>query len=319
MITRKFFIFFTAMLLTLVLLPFSSFAEEQPIKVFVSKDQINFDVNPIIEEGTTLVQFRPLFEKFGLKVDWNDDTKTVTGTRGKFKVELTIDSKIAKINGVNKELAIAPTIVDGSTLVPLRFIGEATERDVLWSGATRTIKINNSIASTMSLALTSGLLKYEGAVSNNLAKGQGKLTLNGEVWYEGSFQDGHLNGKGKVIFSKDTYYEGDFLNDRPHGKGVNYIQGKLFYEGDWKNGKMDGIGKAYNPGDATILYEGEFSNNAPNGKGKLYDNGDIYEGEVKYGKPDGIGKTINKEGKTIQEGTFSEGKLVKKLEMSEKH
>jgi hypothetical protein len=121
------------------------FAKEQvkvqKTKVFVDGDAINFTVDPLNNKGNTLVQFKPVFEKLGLKVVWNDKTKTVTGTTYNLDIQLTIDSKTVLVNGVKKQLSVAPVIVKGVTMIPLRFVGEASGRDVSWDGRTKTVYI----------------------------------------------------------------------------------------------------------------------------------------------------------------------------------
>ena len=46
------------------------------------------EVQPFITpNGTTMVQFRPLFEKLGLEVGWDQTNKVVTGTRHGLSIE----------------------------------------------------------------------------------------------------------------------------------------------------------------------------------------------------------------------------------------
>jgi hypothetical protein len=135
--------------LTVVMaLSFSStqvFAKEQAptlqTKVFVDGDAIKFTVDPLNEKGTTLVQFKPIFEKLGLAVAWDQATQTVTGTTYNLDIQLTIGSKTVLVNGVKKQLAVAPKIVNSVTMIPLRFVGEASGRDVSWDGRTKTVYI----------------------------------------------------------------------------------------------------------------------------------------------------------------------------------
>ena len=124
------------------------FAEEvsKPVQVYVDGDLIPFTVNPLLEEGTTLVQFRPVFEKLGLKVTWDGTTQTVTGTTYNLKIQLTIGSKSVLVNGEEKQLLAAPKIVNDVTLIPLRFVGETSGREVSWEGHTKTVFIANTEA-----------------------------------------------------------------------------------------------------------------------------------------------------------------------------
>jgi hypothetical protein len=57
----------------------------------------------------------------------------------KNKVELRIDNPQAKINGEVKTLDAAPFIMNGRTVVPLRFIGEALGAEIGWDNAQRMV------------------------------------------------------------------------------------------------------------------------------------------------------------------------------------
>lgn len=114
--------------------------EEKPVQVYLEDDStIEFVIDPFIEDGTTLVQFRPVFEKLGLKVDWNADTETVTGTGNGVEIKLQIGSGTATVNGQEVKLAAAPRIVEEYTFVPLRFVGEASGLEVGWDGQNNRI------------------------------------------------------------------------------------------------------------------------------------------------------------------------------------
>ncbi len=119
----------------------NSFAEIQPIKVNLNGDVLNFDVNPIIIEGRTMLPLRTVFEAFGFTIEWNSMEKKVVGEKRDSKVELYINNKIAKINGKEYELDVAATIIDGRTLAPVRFIAESVGAKVDWDGSTRTVMI----------------------------------------------------------------------------------------------------------------------------------------------------------------------------------
>lgn len=103
---------------------------------------LEFEVQPQIINGRTMVPLRTIFEAVGLKVDWNPVMRQVMGTKDGVRITLTIGRQEAFINGKLEILDAAPVIVNGSTLVPVRFIAEATGLDVEWDERTRTVKIN---------------------------------------------------------------------------------------------------------------------------------------------------------------------------------
>ena len=114
---------------------------EGEIKVVIEGEEVQFDKAPVVENGTTLVPFRVLFERLGLAVNWVQETKTIVGKGEGIAIELQLDRKEAVINGETVEMAAAPRVIDGSAYVPLRLVGEATGRLVNWDGAARTITI----------------------------------------------------------------------------------------------------------------------------------------------------------------------------------
>lgn len=114
---------------------------DEPVRVFVNEYQVIYDQLPIVEEGNTLVQFRPSFEALGFAVQWEQTSLTVTGTAPNLKVQMQVGSRKAYINGVEKELPAAPRLVNGSTFVPIRFLGEVSGGDVTWDPATNHVDI----------------------------------------------------------------------------------------------------------------------------------------------------------------------------------
>ena len=56
------------------------------------------------------------------------------------KIELEIGSKVIKVDGVLKEMDVAPFIKDGRTFVPLRFVSEALGAEVDWEPKTGKVE-----------------------------------------------------------------------------------------------------------------------------------------------------------------------------------
>lgn len=116
-------------------------AEGKRIEVYADKQPVQFSIDPMLENGTTLVQLRPLFESLGIEVSWNAETETVSGKKEGQTFSLAINSETAQVNGETVTLTKPATIVNGHTLVPLRFVGEATGAVVGWNGGQQTISI----------------------------------------------------------------------------------------------------------------------------------------------------------------------------------
>ena len=125
-------------------------AQETVIQLTIGKNiamidgiPVPLDVPPIILNGRTMVPIRFISEAFGAEVQWDAETRTVriyfekTFTR----VTLQINNTIARINDKIVTLDAPPTIINGRTMVPIRFISEAFGATVDWDNATRTVTI----------------------------------------------------------------------------------------------------------------------------------------------------------------------------------
>lgn len=112
------------------------------VHVIWNNQIVQFDVKPMIKNGRTMVPIRKLAENFGYRVDWDQKTKTVTLTYENKKIVLKIGSM--EITGdVKMKMDIAPFIVNGRTLVPIRFVSEAFNKDVKWLPETKTVLIRD--------------------------------------------------------------------------------------------------------------------------------------------------------------------------------
>lgn len=103
--------------------------------------ELKFDTAPTIESGTTLVPLRSIFEAMGAEVTWNQNTQTATAVKDNTTVVLRIGSTSPTINGQVKQLDVPAKIVNGRTLAPLRFVGEAFDGKVGWDPNTYTVTI----------------------------------------------------------------------------------------------------------------------------------------------------------------------------------
>jgi outer membrane protein assembly factor BamB len=103
--------------------------------------KVDLDQPPIIRNDRTLVPIRFVSEAFGSKVQWEASTRKVTITRFADSIILWIGKKSAIVNGSHVQLDVEPSIENGSTLVPIRFISESFGANVEWFGQTKHIKI----------------------------------------------------------------------------------------------------------------------------------------------------------------------------------
>lgn len=99
------------------------------------------DVAPKIVNDRTMLPARFVAEKLGAKVEWDEETRTVTITKDNVKITITIDSKVATVNGEEQELDSPAFIENDRTYTPIRFISEQLGAKVNWNGATQQVVI----------------------------------------------------------------------------------------------------------------------------------------------------------------------------------
>lgn len=111
------------------------------ISVKVNGKKIELSTNPYVEKGTTLIPISDIVRALDGKSSWDNSTRIATITQGKTEIEVQIDNKIAYINGKKIMLNQSPTIKDGKTMVPLRFVAEGLGAEVDWNADNRIVSI----------------------------------------------------------------------------------------------------------------------------------------------------------------------------------
>ena len=96
--------------------------------------------------GRTVVPIRAIVEALGGTIGWNGTERKVTINFNNTVVELWIDNPKARVNGEMKWIdsnnhGVKPIIVNGRTMLPLRFVAESLGCTVNWDPDTKTITI----------------------------------------------------------------------------------------------------------------------------------------------------------------------------------
>jgi len=114
-----------------------------------SKQQIRLDVPPTIVNGRTMVPLRFLAETFGAQIEWFAEEEEIQITYHDVFVQLWLhrkngrmfDAMVQKGNDLPTTIVLdtPPAIIQGRTMVPLRFIAETFGAKVEWNDATQTI------------------------------------------------------------------------------------------------------------------------------------------------------------------------------------
>lgn len=111
-------------------------------QILYNDELIQFDVLPIIENDRTLIPLRGLFDKIGAAVTWDSSSKTATVTKDDMVLSFKIDHFDVIINNAVKYMDTPVRLVDGNTMIPLRFLSEELGYRVDWDDMNNSIKIS---------------------------------------------------------------------------------------------------------------------------------------------------------------------------------
>ena len=123
---------------------------EQPIKLWINGNYVTTDVAPLIENGRTLVPIRVISESLGKDVEWNAEAKQVLIPNGEIIIAFQIDSNTYGYGDIAKQLDVAPKIINGRTMVPIRAVAESLGINVDWDASNRTVVIGEGYTAPVS-------------------------------------------------------------------------------------------------------------------------------------------------------------------------
>ncbi len=112
------------------------------IQIFLNDKALTSDQPPTRIEGRVMVPFRVLFNALGGSVDWNGETKTVTGRLKDTTVTLQVETDLAVVNQQIITLDVGARLINGRTMVPLRFVSENLGAGVHYDDQSGTVRIS---------------------------------------------------------------------------------------------------------------------------------------------------------------------------------
>jgi hypothetical protein len=143
-------------------------AAQGDITVYINKEKVSFaDQKPVMIQSRTMVPMRSVFEHplVQAEVKWNANTKTIVATdRANRTVEFTIgetdyvvrDDKSFEV----KKSDVAPVLVNGRTLLPLRALSEALKYEVIWTAEKRRVDLKDNGGYNRNLMLPQSWAQY---------------------------------------------------------------------------------------------------------------------------------------------------------------
>jgi hypothetical protein len=91
--------------------------------------------------GRIMVPLRGIFEKMGCYVEYDAANHIITAHYQNQTIVIKMGDTIANKNGAEITMEVPATIIDGSALVPLRFLAESIGAKVEWDEPSKTVTI----------------------------------------------------------------------------------------------------------------------------------------------------------------------------------
>ena len=111
-------------------------------KVMLNGELVKFDNQyPIIDDGTTLVPVRQIGEMLDAQVMWDQENGIAHIKKVNKEIELHTGTTTAYVNGKKYELEVSAEVINGRTMLPLRFVAEMFDVNVIWHGENRMVEL----------------------------------------------------------------------------------------------------------------------------------------------------------------------------------
>ena len=135
---------FTLLLMGLILAAGPSPVSAQPegdIQVFINGVQLQLEVAPQVLNGRTLLPLRAVADTLDIETTWEAAGRQIIAGNSTTRLEMSIDSNIAKVNERVTIMDAPPIILNGRTLLPARFFSETFGCQVDWDSQRRMVTI----------------------------------------------------------------------------------------------------------------------------------------------------------------------------------
>ena len=185
------------------------------IRVVVNQKELT--VRGVSIDGRTLVPLRALGEALGAAVQWDaskqeiriekmlyqSDSKGIV-TESNRVILMNIGSKQILKNGTAQELDVAPQIINGSTMVPVRAVTDFLEATIAWDEASRTVKVQPSMATSVGGAMVekqNQQIDFGNAVANRVEEINRQAEIEKEQYKAENRPKGEMKAWGYSVYS----------------------------------------------------------------------------------------------------------------------
>jgi hypothetical protein len=233
--------------------------DKRAIYLFLDGKIMTFKLQqPTIVNGRALVPMRDIFEALGAKIEWDDKAKTVIAKKNNTVITYTIGSLTGNRNNEIITIPVPGQLIDGTTMMPLRFVSEALGAAISWDENSRTILISSKIKTMVEVTniLEGNIVEIKGGENSD------KLVLLGYDQLEPSKAEEATQWIAQQLTNAQIQVELDAKQRDVHGYLLAYV---FLSDGSMLNSKVLAKGYAKVNMQAPNLRWNEMLNYVQNG------------------------------------------------------
>jgi len=134
-------VYLTLMLFTMAI--FSNANADANILVTIDNEEVEFSSAPIIQNGRTLVQLRPIALSMNVEVEYEPAYSMVILSDGATEVRFSVGSDIVLVNDNEVKMEVSMQLKDDYTFIPVRYLAEPFGYEVSYDDKTSTIELKS--------------------------------------------------------------------------------------------------------------------------------------------------------------------------------
>ena len=112
------------------------------IEVYTNGTKAEMGDQATIKDGIVMLPVKETFKKLGAKVNWDEETQSVTIEKDGNYIYMLRDNKGIMINGEIYDLGYPMTMIEDVAYIPLTAIEMSITPNVTWNGEQYRIDIN---------------------------------------------------------------------------------------------------------------------------------------------------------------------------------
>lgn len=114
------------------------------ISVLIDEVPVSYDQSPIMKKGQVLAPLQNLFEQLGVEVLWSSDYSMLYASKGDQQLKYRIGDRVADLNDTTIPVNSSIEVIEGTTMVPIRFAAEVFGSKVRWDKSKNRVYIQTA-------------------------------------------------------------------------------------------------------------------------------------------------------------------------------